>query len=177
MIPAVAQALAQILTEGTSLQGTEQIDFNPPSRELAGKPVLTIYCYSLRESQQAAYDISVNQSSEVIEIDHSLITPRWFDVSFLISAWDHTALGEQWLLSEALRALLCHCWLNGNQLPSETQGRQLPLVISQTPEVEAVLLWQSLGLPLRPALYVTVTIPMGAQSELPPQEQALKIAC
>ena len=125
MIPAVAQTLAKILAGGTSLISTEQIDFNHPSWRKNAEPGLNLYCYDLRANSQ------VQQLERQVESSHHPGKPQatlvnsstlWFDVSFLVSAWNHTALGEQRLLSEALVLLLQHRCLHEELLTPELRG-------------------------------------------------------
>jgi hypothetical protein len=153
MIPAVAQTLAEILAGGNFLSSTEQIDFNPPLQKPNRGSGLNLYCYDLRENKEIQ-GASDNRGS-----------PIWFDISFLVSAWDSTALGEQHLLSEALALLLCHPTLPEEMLVPVLRGcGALPMRVSADGAMDVVALWRALGVPLRPALYVTVTIPFHRQS-------------
>lgn len=172
MIPAIARTLARILVDGTSLSGTEEIDFDPPSQTLIGRTGLTVYCYNIRENSQTLLESCQGRAcNEALSVHPELDNLRWFDVSFLVSAWDSTALGEQQLLSEALSSLLHHRYLQRDILPPELQPyERLPFVISPIPAIDPVMLWSSLGLPLRPALYVTVTTPIVSRAKPPPYE-------
>ena len=182
MIPAVAQTLAKILAGGTSLISTEQIDFNHPGWRKNTGPGLNLYCYDLRKNSQ------VQQSKQQVESSDRQSQPQattvncsttWFDVSFLVSAWDYTALGEQRLLSEALMLLLHHHYLKEEFLALELRGYgNLPLTVSTVHPIETAALWSALGVPLRPALYVTMTIPFNSKhtplnSELYLQEDVI----
>lgn len=174
MIPAVAQTLAKILAGGTSLIGTEQIDFNHPGWRKNNEPGLNLYCYDLRASSP------VQPSGRQVESSNDRRQPQvttvndfttWFDVSFLVSAWDHTALGEQRLLSEALMLLLQHCCLKEEWLAPELCGYgNLLLTVSSVHPTDTVAFWSALGVPLRPALYVTVTIPIKLHNTPPRSE-------
>lgn len=163
MIPAVAQTLAKILAGGTSLISTEQIDFNHPSWRKNAEPGLNLYCYDLRaNSQVQQLERQVESSHNPGKLQATLVNGAtiWFDVSFLVSAWDYTALGEQRLLSEALMLLLQHRCLNEELLACELRGHgHLSLTVSTAHSPDTAALWSALGVPLRPALYVTVTIP------------------
>lgn len=177
MIPAVAQTLAELLANGTSLISTEQINFDHPGKQQHTTPRLNLYCYDLRESIHIHYTdslehrISSNHSGKPSG-SYSLL---WFDVSFLVSAWDRTALGEQRLLSEALRSLLCHRSLREECLAIELRGYgNLLMGISTVPPIDTASLWSALGVPLRPALYVTVTIPFNLQGVAPRSTNCLQ---
>ncbi|HEY9619359.1 MAG TPA: Pvc16 family protein [Crinalium sp.] len=154
MIPAVAQTLAEILVEGTSLVSTEQIDFGHPSTQQDLRPGLNLYCYDLRECQDRR---NLPQRSENRNA-------RWFEVSFLVSARNCTPLGEQRLLSEALMLLSYRRWLPEESLAPTISGYgDLCITVDTVSPTDTVALWSALGAPLRLALYVTVTIPLYLQ--------------
>jgi hypothetical protein len=161
MIPAVAQTLAEILAGGSSLIDTEHIDFNRPTGESPDGCSLNLYCYEIRENQQMHHSA---QPPDGATDGHAL--PVWFDVSFLVTAWDGTALGEQRLLSEVLKLLLPHRYLPEAKLAPALRGYGvLPIRVANRERLDEVALWKALALPLRPALYVTVTIPFHSPAE------------
>lgn len=148
MIPAIVWTLAEILVRGTSLVGTEQIDFGHPGEQREQRPALNLYCYDLRERKEGVGG-----------------GPYWCDVSFVITAWDWTALGEQRLLSEALAQLIRHRPLGEAVLAESLRGHgALPLTVFSSETVCAVSLWTALGVPLRPAVLVTVSAPLNLRS-------------
>lgn len=163
MIPAVAQTLAEILAGGTSLINTEQIDFSHPSMRQDVKPSLNLYCYSIQthyeqQGQEGAFAVCPDSADAIATLNP---LPLWVDVSFLISAWDHTALGEQRLLSEVLSLLSSHRFLPKKSLVPSLQGhRLLPMRVSAEGLTDSVALWIALGVPLRPAIHITVTVPV-----------------
>jgi hypothetical protein len=167
MLPAVSQTLANILVHYTSLKGTECISFNPPGDELTGQPGFHVYCYNVSEHVthtlpplgwmprpfDAAYsgDVYCNGGT----------APHWFDICFVIIAQDYTALGKHQLLSEALVSFLNHQLLDDDDLAPELQGLgKVAITITPNSVIHPSVLWQSLGVPVRPALYVTVTVPI-----------------
>lgn len=164
MIPAVAQTLANILAGGTSLISTEQIDFNHPGLRQHRELGLNLYCYDLRATSQVQPgECCISQGKP--RLATVPCSPLWFDVSFLVSAWDDTALGEQRLLSEVLMLLLHHQSLKEEVLAPALRGYgDLPITVSAICPTDTVALWSALSVPLRPALYVTVTTPFNLQS-------------
>lgn len=167
MIPAVVQTLAEILAGGTSLTSTEQISFESPGAclEMIG-PSLNLYFYDLRESapQHAERQVDRRTVSEGSQAASISSAPAWFDVSLLITAWDRTALGEQHLLSEALTLLLRHRLLQEDLLAPTLRGSgNLSMTVSAVQPINTAALWNALGIPLRPALQVTVTTPFSSQ--------------
>ncbi|MEA5516976.1 Pvc16 family protein [Nodularia sp. UHCC 0506] len=164
MIPSATQTLAEILAGGISLLSTEQIDFSHPSVAQEVNPRLNLYCYNIRENaykQPSCCQHSIKQRVS------TLAPPRWFDLLFLVSAWDYTSLGEQRLLSEALILLLHHHSLREEMLPPALRGHgELSMTVSAVHPIDAAALWSALSVPLRPALYVTLTIPFNLRSDI-----------
>lgn len=176
MIPAIAQTLAEILAGCASLEGTEQIDFSHPGIRQDWRPGLNLYCYNLRESDStqtfnsSAAPPNGHFSKSTLQCEQSL----WFDVSFLVSAWDFTSLGEQRLLSEALVLLLRHRLLREELLTPTLRGHgDLSMTVSAIQPIDAISLWNALGVPLRPALCVTVAVPFGVQVNPSSAQEAL----
>ena len=169
MIPAVTQTLASLLVFGTSLNNTEQIDFGLPSPEEYTEPGLNLYCYSLKASSW------LQQSNSYLEqkplnnhSDGTTVTEasnQCVDVSFVITAKDYTYLGKQRLLSEAFMALSRHRILKEELLASALRGYgKVQLTISNLATGDTIALWNALGVPFRPALYVTLTIPLNLKN-------------
>lgn len=169
MLIFVLQTLAQILAGGTSLTSTEQIDFSHPSnrREEGAAPTFNVYIYDIRESKQLQHsgrqvERQLARGSQAAAVNR---TPSWFDVSLLITAWDRTSLGEYYLLSEALSLLLRHRSLREEFLVSELRGYgNLSMTVALEPAIEIGSLWSAFNVPLRPALYLTLTVPIELQA-------------
>jgi hypothetical protein len=159
MIPAVAQTLAKLLAHGTSLD-SEQIDFSHPGTRQDIRPALNLYFYHVERHQTLGDSRWRYRDARGVPEDSAI----WFDVSFLLVAWGHTAIAEQRLLSEALVLLSQHRSLPEESLASALHGYgALPMHVSSPHLTETVALWEALDLPLRPALHVTVTIPFSSR--------------
>lgn len=164
MLIFVLQTLAEILAGGTSLTSTEQIDFSHPSnrKEEGAGPTLNLYIYDIRESKQMQHsgrqvERRLTRALQPADVNWS---PTWFDISILLTVWDRTALGEHHLMSQALTVLLRHRLLREEFLVSELRGYgNLNMTVSLEPQLEAGSLWSALTIPLRPALYLMVTVP------------------
>jgi Pvc16 N-terminal domain len=154
MIPAVAQTLAKLLTNGTSLD-SEQIDFSHPSTRQDQRPALNLYFYHVERHQPFGSSWGYREAHCVPED-----SATWFDVSFLLIAWGHTAIAEHRLLSEALILLSQYCSLPEESLAPSLQGYgALPMHLLSPNLTDTATLWKALGVPLRPALQVTITVP------------------
>jgi Pvc16 N-terminal domain/Carboxypeptidase regulatory-like domain len=169
MLIFVLQTLAEILAGGTSLTSTMQIDFGHPSnrREEATEPILNVYIYDIRESKQLQHSgrqLERNQTG-LRQTANVSWPPTWFEISVLLTAWDKTAFGEHHLLTEALTVLLRHRALKEEFVVSELRGYgNLSMSVSTEPAIEVGSLWSALTVPLRAALFLTITVPFEAQS-------------
>ena len=175
MIPAAAQTLAGILTQDSALIKAEMIDFGHPQSQQVDRPVLSLYCYHLElRSPDVKPDPALmaglpaaiaNDSAEVTPVLELASTPSpWVDLFFLISALDHTALGAQQLLSEALMRLLAYPQPSPSPLDHRVVGQaSRPLQIAAEDIKDPVALWTALGVPLRPAIQVRVAVPFGGR--------------
>ncbi|MFH7242458.1 MAG: Pvc16 family protein [Spirulina sp.] len=165
MISAIAQAVANLLASGPTLTGTEQIDFGYPGQVAdSSKPCLHLYHYEI-QSAQSPYPQPYVPSSAGASLNHDPALgvgsqPIWFNVVFALMACDHTALGEQALLSESLSLLLQSPHIPHRFLsPSLRRYPALPLRVTPITLVTQPAFWITLGIPLRPALQISVTAP------------------
>lgn len=178
MIPAVAQTLANILAIGTSLTGLEQISLAAPDTLSELKTGLNLYFYDVRQTRAEPLSVpgqawtsyqdalasepsasaipSSSMGSTGLRSERSVLS--WFDVSFVITAHNQTALGMQALLSEALTALMRHQSIPKELLAPKLKGYE-PLCLSLEQPPDIATFWSALNLPLRPAIFVMVTVP------------------
>jgi len=156
MISAIAQAVANLLASGPTLTGTDQIDFGYPGQITASiKPCLHLYHYEI-QSAQSPYPQPCRRHVD-LEIGSQ---PMWFDVVFALMACDHTALGEQTLLSESLSLLLQSPHLPHRFLSTSLRRYPaLPLRVAPITLMAQPNFWITLGIPLCPALQIAVTAP------------------
>lgn len=174
MLIFVLQTLAGILAGGTSLTSTEQIDFSHPSnrKEEGAGATLNLYIYDIRESKQMQHSgrqIERKLTRTLQSTGGVNWSPSWFDISMLLTVWDRTTLGEHHLMSEAITVLLRHRLLREEFLVSELRGYgNLNMTVSLEPQIEAGSLWSALTIPLRPALYLMVTVPFDPERNTVP---------
>ncbi len=164
MLNSILQTLAEMLTSGSVLTSTEQIDFSHPSslensnREL----LLNLYLYDVRISKKMPnngrqVERHFDESRQVAEVSRA---PSWFDISIVITARDRTVLGEHRLLSETLLLLMRSRVLREEFLTPDLRGHgNLSLSVTNDPPIDVGSLWSSLSISIRPAIYLTVTVP------------------
>jgi hypothetical protein len=173
MLNSLLQTLAKLLAGGTtSLTSTAQIDFSRPGTRRGEnvEPILNLYLYDIRESKQVQHsrrqverqqwDGTQNGKAPRTRVSWSA---DWFDVSLVVTAWSSTALGECHLLSEAMDVLLKYRLLREEHLEPQLRGYgNLSMLVSTAPPIELGALWSALSLPIRPAIYLTVTVPFSS---------------
>jgi hypothetical protein len=168
MLPAVSKTLANILIHETSLCNSECISFNPPGAKLTGHPGFHIYCYSVSERLPSSVSDPLVSPPSTSSNSDKLLSPyalHWFDICFVVIAQGYTPLGKHQLLSEALHSLLNHRFLDEEYLAPELQGfGKLSVTVTPNSVIHPSILWQSLGVPIRPALYVTITVPLQSRN-------------
>lgn len=164
MLNSILQTLGEMLTSGTVLTSTEQIDFShPASLENSNRDLsLNLYLYDVRISKKMPnngrqVERHFDESRQVAEVCRA---PSWFDVSIVITARDRTVLGEHRLLSETLLLLMRSRVLREEFLTPDLRGHgNLSLSVTGDPPIDIGSLWSSLSISIRPAIYLTVTVP------------------
>ena len=164
MLNSILQTLAEMLTNGTVLTSTEQIDFShPASLENSNRDrSLNLYLYDVRinkkmPSNGRQVERHFDRSRQIAEVSR---LPSWFDISIIITARDRTVLGEHQLLSETLLLLMRSRLLREEFLTPDLRGHgDLSLSVTNDPLIDVGSLWSSLSVPIRPAIYLTVTVP------------------
>lgn len=145
---------------------TGDIAFEAPTRDWAARrnaPTLNAYLYDIRE------DVARRERGAVSERDaQGVVTrrrqpPRWFRLSYLVTAWTARPEDEHRLLSGALALLLPHEALSGDAVPESVRAISptLPLTVAVPPGESRSLaeIWSALGGELKPSLDVVITTP------------------
>ncbi|MEU1225756.1 DUF4255 domain-containing protein [Streptomyces sp. NPDC005828] len=162
MIHEIDEALRRLLAPAV----TGEIAFDAPTRDWAARrnsPTLNAYLYDIRE------DVARRERGAVAERDaDGIVTrrrqpPRWFRLSYLVTAWTSRPEDEHRLLSGALALLLPHEVLAGDAVPESVRriATSLPLSVAVPPAESRSLadIWSALGGELKPSLDVVVTTP------------------
>ena len=165
MLNSILQTLAEMLANGAVLTSTEQIDFShPASLENSNRDrSLNLYLYDVRinkkmPSNGRQVERYFDESRQVAKVSKA---PSWFDISIVITARDRTVLGEHQLLSETLLLLMRSRLLHEEFLTPDLRGHgNLSLSVTDSPPIDVGSLWSSLSVSIRPAIYLTVTVPL-----------------
>jgi hypothetical protein len=161
------------LIGGGALAGSGiDVSFEAPTRDWAARrnaPAVNAYLYDIRE------DVSRRQRGHMPVRDERDIVvrrrqpPRWFRLSYLVTAWTKQPQDEHRLLSAVLATLLPHELLPADRLPGAlgALGLTVPLSVAglHTESRSLAEIWSALGGELKPSLDLVVTVPFPAFPE------------
>lgn len=166
MIHEVDDLLKNLLREGALAGNSVEIAFDAPTRDWAARrnsPALDVYLYDIREDvhRRERGAMAVHDAQGTIVKRRQ--PPRWFRLSYLVTAWTKRPEDEHRLLSAALATLLPHELLHPDALPPSLAklGLRVPLTCAgiQTESRSLAEIWSALGGELKPSLDLVVTVP------------------
>jgi hypothetical protein len=173
VIPEIDEALRSLLRSSLPDKGVE-IAFDAPTRDWAARrntPTVDAYLYDIRE------DLTRRQRGIVATRDEQGIVvrrrqpPRYFRLSYLLTAWTKRAEDEHRLL-----AVVLGCLLGQDSLPLPEGSGQLAALGLQIPITAAVPpvetrsladIWSALGGDLKPSLDLVIVAPYPVGPEYP----------
>jgi hypothetical protein len=167
MIAEVDQALGELVREIPGIPKDVDVVFDAPTKDWAARrnaPTVNLYLYDIREDlrrRERGFVETRNESGIVVTRSPG---PRFFKLSYLVTAWTQRPEDEHRLLDGLLRALLPF-----DALPAELMtgslaemGRPVAVTVALPPPEDRAFadVWSSLGGELKPSLDVVVTVPM-----------------
>jgi len=158
----------RLLMRGEALQGTDiDILFETPTKEWASRrntPTIDVFLYDIREDigrrEEGVIDIR-NDEGKVVDRRRP---PRYYKLSYLVTAWTQRPEDEHRLLSACMSTFLKH-----GELPKETlvgSLKELGLLIMVNialppPQDRSISdIWTALGGELKPSLELVVVAPL-----------------
>ncbi|MBN0047602.1 DUF4255 domain-containing protein [Streptomyces actuosus] len=184
MIHEVDEALRGLLDEsGLAASGVEVV-FDAPTRDWAARrnaPTVCVFLYDIRE------DVSRRGSGagEVHDPDGHLVArrgpPRWFELTYLITAWANRPQDEHRLLSQVLACLVAVDALPDRLLSGTLAALGLTVDLDTAgaglAAPAAADVWSALGGELRASLGVRVRAPLAAVARptAPPVTEGLVV--
>ncbi|MYU50611.1 MULTISPECIES: Pvc16 family protein [Streptomyces] len=174
MIHEVDEAIRRILRGGALPDGLGEVAFEAPTREWAARrnaPTLNTYLYDIRE------EVARRERGAFAERDENGVVvrrrqpPRWFRLSYLVTAWTTRPLDEHRLLAGALACLLPHEILPAAALTDALTALRAPLPVSiAVPPAESrsiADIWSALGGELKPSLDLVIMVPFPVSPTYP----------
>jgi hypothetical protein len=165
MIQDVDEALRTLVRREAIPGADVDVAFDAPTREWASRrnaPTLDLYLYDIREDLQrrevmwqAFRNADGFQSSRQPP-------PRYYKLSYLVTAWTQRPEDEHRLLSAVLSCLVRHERLPGDVLPGALATMSVYATIALPPPSDRPLsdIWSALGGELKPSLDLVIIAPL-----------------
>ncbi|MEW2065921.1 DUF4255 domain-containing protein [Streptomyces sp. NPDC007346] len=152
------------------LEGRQiSVVFDAPTREWAAKvnaPMVNLYLYDIREDMRRRERGLHNEYDERGAIVARRRPPRYFKLSYLITAWTKRPEDEHRLLSSLLACLLRYEALPPERLAGTLAevGAAVPMSIALPPPEDRSFadVWSALGGELKPSLDLVISVPVTA---------------
>jgi hypothetical protein len=169
MIQDVDESLRALIRRD-ALAGTEvEVALDAPTREWSARrnsPTLDMYLYDIREDLRRRENGMLDVYDDAGRITARKRPPRYFKLSYLVTAWTQRPEDEHRLLAAVLACFLHQDSLPVDILTGRLAGTKLPIAVTialPPPEDRALSdVWSALGGELKPSLDLVVTAPFEA---------------
>ncbi|TDO47264.1 uncharacterized protein DUF4255 [Kribbella sp. VKM Ac-2527] len=162
-VDSALQALIQ--REAVGARDVEVV-FDAPTKDWSSRrnaPTIDVYLYDIREDLRRRERGLLNEYNEDRHIAARHLPPRYFKLSYLVTAWTQRPEDEHRLLSGLLSCFLRHDALPEDLLtgPLAELGLGVPLTIALPPPEDRSFadVWSALGGELKPSLDLVVSAP------------------
>lgn len=184
MISDVDAALESLLRAEALRDGSTDISFEAPTSEWASRragPVVDVFLYDIRE------DVGRRDSqAQAVRDARGRVTahrpgPRYFRLSYLVTAWTSRPEDEHRLLGQLLENLVRFDRVPAVHLTGRVEGAVAVLHVALPPGEDRSLtdLWSALGGDMKPSLDVVVVVPLVPAQEFvagpPVQERHVRV--
>ncbi|WP_034608759.1 DUF4255 domain-containing protein [Cellulomonas sp. URHD0024] len=185
MISDVDAALAALLRTEVLLGQSAEVVLEAPTREWAarrGGPVVDVFLYDIREDVERRDGQARAVRDENGRISGHRPGPRYYKVSYLVTAWTSRPEDEHLLLGQILDNLVRFDRIPESCLPPRFVDEQLVITVARPPGPDRSLtdLWGALGGEMKPSLDVVIVAPLQPAREFvagpPVQERDLRVA-
>ncbi|WP_328677423.1 DUF4255 domain-containing protein [Streptomyces sp. NBC_01261] len=172
MIHEVDEVLGDLIGGGALAGSGIEVSFDAPTRDWAARrntPTINTYLYDIREDvhRRQRGHVAVRDERDVVVKRRQ--PPRWFRLSYLVTAWTKRPQDEHRLLSAVLSTLIPRELLAPAELPGSLRelGLSVPISVAgiQTESRSLAEIWSALGGELKPSLDLVVTAPFPAYPE------------
>jgi Pvc16 N-terminal domain len=134
-------------------------------------PTVDIYLYDIREDMRRRERGVINEYDSAGRVVDRHLPPRYFKLSYLVTAWTQRAEDEHRLLSVILACFLRHDAVPADLLEGQLAELALPVGITvglPPPEDRGFAdVWSALGGELKPSLDVVIATPIDTGQRRP----------
>jgi hypothetical protein len=157
----------RLLMRREALQGADvEIVFDAPTKEWAGRrntPTINMYLYDIREDMHRRHEGMMEVRNELGRVVSRKPPPRFFKLSYLLTAWTQRPEDEHRLLSACLAAYLKYQSIAPEFLVGslEELNLEVPVLVAVPPPQDRSIsdIWTALGGELKPSLDIVVMAP------------------
>ncbi|NYI03879.1 DUF4255 domain-containing protein [Allostreptomyces psammosilenae] len=167
MIHEIDDALRTLVRDEVLEGAGVVVVFEAPTREWAAKvnaPTVNLYLYDIREDLRRRARGLHNEYDERGTVVARHLPPRYFKLSYLITAWTRRPEDEHRLLSSLLGGLLRYESVPASRLTGSlaTVGLPVPMTLALPPPEDRSFadVWSALGGELKPSLDLVVSVPL-----------------
>jgi Pvc16 N-terminal domain len=166
MIQDVDESLRGLIRR-EALDGTDvEVVLDAPTREWSARrnaPTLDLYLYDIREDLRRRENGLIDVVADDGRVTQRVKPPRWYKLSYLVTAWTQRPEDEHRLLAAVLACFASHDHLPEDTLAGQLAGRSLlvPVTVALPPPEDRALsdVWSALGGELKPSLDLVVISP------------------
>jgi hypothetical protein len=171
MIHEVDEAIRRLLADGgVPGDGGGELAFDAPTKDWTARrtaPTVNVFLYDIREALSRRHTGASEEHDEAGAVVGWRDPPRWFELSYLVTAWTNRSIDEHRLLGAALAVLtrtetFAPHWLTGT-LAELGQSVNLAAAGPVSEGRAATDVWSALGGELKPAIDLRVTAPLAGQ--------------
>lgn len=167
MISQVDDALRQIIATEAVDQGGVELVLDAPTKDWAARrnaPTVNLYLYDIREDLRRRERGWNEQTDDAGVVISRRPVPRYFKLSYLVTAWTQRPEDEHRLLDGLLRCFLKYDAVPPRLVtgPLDVGGLAVPLTIGLPPPEDRAFadVWSALGGELKPSLDLVVVAPV-----------------
>ena len=167
MIHEIDEALRVLFRADPVAGGQVAVVFDAPTRDWAATvnaPTVNLYLYDIREDMRRRERGLLNEYDEHGSVTARRRPPRYFKLSYLITAWTRRPEDEHRLLSALLLCLLRYEALPPDRLTGTLAelGVSVPMSVALPPPEDRSFadVWSALGGELKPSLDLVISVPV-----------------
>jgi Pvc16 N-terminal domain len=170
----VDEALRGLLRRDALPGSDVEVVFDAPTKDWASRrntPTVDVYLYDIREDLRRRTRGVINDYDSAGRVVDRHLPPRYFKLSYLVTAWTQRPEDEHRLLSAILACVLRHDAIPEDLLQGPLADLALPVAITvglPPPEDRGFAdVWSALGGELKPSLDVVIAAPVDTGQRRP----------